>query len=132
MSQNMPSAADRPLSPHLQVYRPLINMMMSIIHRITGVALYGGTLLLAWWLMAAAFSPDQFALVSGLMGSWFGKLVLLGFTWAVLHHMLGGIRHLIWDMGWGFDLKTVDLLSWGSLVLSLALTALVWGVAVFG
>lgn len=124
-------AADRPLSPHLQVYRPLINMMMSIIHRITGVALYGGALLLAWWLAAAAFSPEQFAIVSWLLGTWAGKMVLIGFTWAVLHHMLGGIRHLIWDMGWGFDLKTVDFMSWGTLVASLAFTALVWGVAVW-
>jgi len=131
MSDITPSAADRPLSPHLQVYRPLINMMMSIIHRITGVALYGGTLLLAWWLVAAAFSPEQFAVASWLLGSWAGKLVLIGFTWAVLHHMLGGIRHLIWDMGWGFDLKTVDIMSWGTLVLSLALTALVWGAAIW-
>ena len=132
MSDTTPSVADRPLSPHLQVYRPLINMMMSIIHRITGAALYFGALLLAWWLVAAAFSPEQFAAVSWLLGTWAGRLVLLGFTWAVLHHMLGGIRHLVWDMGWGFELKTVDLMSWGTLVLSLALTALVWGVAVWG
>lgn len=132
MSDTQTSAADRPLSPHLQVYRPLINMMMSIVHRITGGALYVGTLLLAWWLAAAAFSPEQFALVSGLLGSWLGKLVLIGFTWAVLHHMLGGIRHLIWDMGWGFDLKTVDILSWGSLAGSLVLTAIIWGIAILG
>ena len=129
MSDTTPSPADRPLSPHLQVYRPLINMSMSIIHRITGAALYGGTILLAAWLAAAAFSPDGFALLNGLLGSWLGKLVLIGFTWAVLHHLLGGVRHLIWDMGWGFDLKVVDFLSWGSLVLSLALTAAIWGVA---
>ena len=129
MSDTTPSPADRPLSPHLQVYRPLINMSMSIIHRITGAALYGGTILLAAWLAAAAFSPDGFALLNGLLGSWLGKLVLIGFTWAVLHHLLGGVRHLIWDTGWGFDLKVVDFLSWGSLVLSLALTAAIWGVA---
>ena len=131
MSDMTPSPAGRPLSPHLQVYRPLINMMMSIVHRITGAALYGGTILLAAWLAAAAFSPDAFALLNGLFGTWFGKLVLIGFTWAVLHHLLGGVRHLIWDMGWGFDLKMVDILSWGSLVLSLALTAIIWGVALF-
>ena len=126
-----PTAADRPLSPHLQVYRPLINMMMSIVHRITGGALYVGTLLLAWWLAAAAFSPDQFAYINGVLGSWLGRLVLLGFTWAVLHHLIGGIRHLIWDTGHGFDLKWIDVLSWGTLVLSLALTALVWGAALW-
>jgi len=132
MSESPVSAAGRPLSPHLQVYRPLINMMMSIVHRITGAVLYGGTLLLALWLAAAAFSPEVFALASGLLASWLGKLVLIGFTWAVLHHLIGGIRHLIWDLGWGFDLKIVDLMSWGSLVLSLALTALVWGAALGG
>jgi len=132
MSESPVSAAGRPLSPHLQVYRPLINMMMSIVHRITGAVLYGGTLLLALWLAAAAFSPEVFALASGLLASWLGKLVLIGFTWAVLHHLIGGIRHLIWDLGWGFDLKIVDLMSWGSLVLSLALTALVCGAALGG
>lgn len=116
----------RPLSPHLQVYSPLINMMMSIVHRITGAALYFGTLLLAWWLIAAATGPEYFAYVSSLFGTWFGTLVLFGYTWALLHHMLGGIRHLIWDTGRGYDLKTVDLLSWGTLAGSLALTALVW------
>ena len=126
-----PTAADRPLSPHLQVYRPLINMMMSIVHRITGAGLYIGTLLLAWWLAAAAFSPDQFALVSSLLGSWLGQLVLIGFTWAVLHHLLGGIRHLIWDTGRGFELGWVDIMSWGTLALSLTLTAVVWGVGLW-
>jgi len=125
--QDNPSAANRPLSPHLQIYRPLINMTMSILHRITGAVMYAGTLLLAWWLAAAAFSPDQFAFLNGLLGTWLGKLVLLGFTWAVLHHLIGGIRHLIWDTGWGFDLKTVNILSWGTLVLSLGFTALIWG-----
>jgi succinate dehydrogenase / fumarate reductase cytochrome b subunit len=116
----------RPLSPHLQVYSPLINMMMSIAHRITGAALYVGTILLACWLVAAATGPEQFAYVNGFMGSPIGLLVLLGYTWALLHHMIGGIRHLIWDTGRGFDLATVDMLCWGTLILSLALTALLW------
>ncbi len=116
----------RPLSPHLQIYSPLINMVMSIVHRITGVALYAGTLLLAWWLVAAATGPEYFAFVSGLFASPLGLLVLLGYTWALFHHMLGGIRHLIWDTGRGFDLDTVNSLSWGTLIGSLALTAAVW------
>ena len=126
---NIPSANDRPLSPHLQVYRLLINMVMSMMHRVTGAVLYLGTLLLAWWLAAAAFSPEQFAFINWLLGGWPGTLVLIGFTWAVLHHLIGGIRHFIWDAGYGFDLKWVDRLSWGSLVLSLALTALLWWAA---
>ena len=124
-----PSPANRPLSPHLQVYRLQSNMLMSIAHRITGALLYAGSALLAWWLIAAAFSPEQFALVNAVLGSWLGRLVLVGFTWALLHHLLGGIRHLIWDTGHGFELKTINLLSWGTLILSLVLTGVVWVVA---
>jgi succinate dehydrogenase / fumarate reductase, cytochrome b subunit len=116
----------RPLSPHLQIYKPLINMVMSILHRITGVALYFGTLLLAWWLIAAAVGPDYFNYVSSWFATWAGMFVLIGYTWALLHHMLGGLRHFIWDTGRGYDLATIDLLSWGSIAVSLALTALVW------
>lgn len=119
----------RPLSPHLQIYTPLINMVMSILHRITGVALYVGTLLLAWWLIAAATGPDYFNYVAGLFGSLPGRFVLAGYTWALLHHMLGGLRHFLWDFGFGYDLKTIDQLSWGSILLSLALTAVIWGCA---
>lgn len=120
------SPVQRPLSPHLQIYSPLINMMMSITHRITGVALYFGTLLLAWWLLAAATSADHFALVTWVLTSWFGQLVLFGFTWAMVVHLLGGIRHLIWDTGRGFDLPTVDLLSWGTLIGSVIITVALW------
>ena len=116
----------RPLSPHLQIYSPLINKVMSILHRITGAALYAGTLLLAWWLIAAATGPQYFAFVSGLLGSPIGLVVLLGYTWALLHHMLGGIRHLIWDTGRGFDIGTVNTLSWGTIIGSLALTGALW------
>ncbi len=117
----------RPLSPHLQIYTPLINMVMSILHRITGAALYVGTLLLAWWLIAAATGPGDFDYVSAIFGSWPVRLILVGYTWALLHHMLGGLRHFIWDFGFGYDLKTIDQLSWGSIFLSLVLTAVIWG-----
>ncbi len=116
----------RPLSPHIQIYTPLINMVVSILHRITGAALYLGTLLLAWWLIAAATGPDYFNYVSGIFGSLPGRLVLAGYTWALLHHMLGGLRHFLWDLGFGYDLKTIDQLSWGSILLSLVSTAVVW------
>lgn len=122
-------AIERPLSPHLQIYRKLNNMVMSILHRITGVALYFGTLLLAWWLIAAASGPKYFEFVNGIFGSVLGKLVLLGYTWALFHHMLGGIRHFIWDTGRGYDLKTVDRLSTLTIVLSVLLTVIVWAVA---
>jgi succinate dehydrogenase / fumarate reductase cytochrome b subunit len=118
--------AARPLSPHLQIYSPLINMMMSIVHRITGAALYFGSALLAWWLVSAAVGPEYFAYVSSWLNTWPGWIVLFGYTWALIHHALGGVRHFIWDSIHGFDLKTIDLLSWGSLVASVTLTLLVW------
>lgn len=123
---------EQPLSPHLMIYRPEINMVMSILHRLTGAALYFGTLILAWWLVAAATGPDYFAFVSGILGSWPGKLVLFGYTWALINHMLGGVRHFIWDTGHGFALSNVDMLCWGSLAASVLLTLAVWGVALFG
>ena len=84
----------RPLSPHLQIYRPMLTMVMSIVHRITGVALYLGTVLLAAWLVSAAMGPAEFAFVNGLFAHPLGLLVLLGYSWALIHHMLGGVRHL--------------------------------------
>lgn len=124
--------SERPLSPHLQIYAMPINMAMSIVHRITGGALYVGTLLFVWWLVAAAIGPEYFAYVSSWLGTWFGKLVLFGYTWALFQHLLGGIRHFIWDTGRGYDLKVVDWLSWGSLAGSLILTAAVWLYVAFG
>lgn len=120
------TAGGRPLSPHLQIYSPLINMVMSIVHRITGAALYFGTLLLAWWLIAAASGPEYFAFVSQIMSHPIGLLVLAGYTWALLHHAFGGIRHLVWDLGYGFKLTTVDAMCWGSLIASLTATAAIW------
>lgn len=118
--------ANRPLSPHLQVYRLIPTMVMSIVHRITGCALYFGTLLVAWWLIAAATSERQFDIVSWVYGSWFGLLVLLGYTWALIHHMIGGIRHLIWDTGRGLEKDTTTKMAWASLIASVTLTILVW------
>jgi succinate dehydrogenase / fumarate reductase, cytochrome b subunit len=124
-----PSKVERPLSPHMQIYSPLINMVMSILHRITGAALYFGTILLSWWLIAAAIGPQYFDFVNGLFGTVFGKLVLFAYTWALMHHMLGGIRHLIWDTGRGFQLSTVDALCWATIVGSVTLTVVIWIVA---
>lgn len=123
--------ARRPLSPHLSIFSPLINMMMSIVHRMTGAALYFGTLLLAAWLIAAAAGGAAFATVSSLFASPLGLLVLFGYTWALIHHMLGGVRHLIWDTIHGFDIPAVNALSWGSLIGSVTLTIALWG-AMFG
>jgi succinate dehydrogenase / fumarate reductase, cytochrome b subunit len=118
--------AGRPLSPHLQIYRPMLTMMMSIFHRITGVALSLGVVLLVWWLSAAAASDTYFDMVQGFFGHWFGKLILFGFTWALVHHALGGLRHLVWDTGRCFDLKVVELMARANLVGSIAITILLW------
>ena len=117
---------ERPLSPHLSVFRPLITMVMSIVHRITGAGLYFGMLFLAWWLVAAASGPDALATANAFFGSFLGRLILLGFTWALIHHMLGGIRHLVWDAGYGFDKETASRSAWASLAGSVSLTLIVW------
>ncbi len=124
-SSKQPARA-RPLSPHLQIYRPQINMVMSIVHRLTGMALYFGALLLAWWLFAAATGPQYFAFVNGLFATLPGMVILVGYTWALIHHMLGGLRHFVWDTGSALDIGSVNLLSWATIVLSLLLTAALW------
>ena len=114
------------MSPHIGIYRPLINMVMSIVHRITGAALYFGTVLLAAWLIAIAQGPKAFDVVNAIFAHPLGKLVLFGYTWALLHHMLGGIRHFIWDTGRGFNLGTVNLMSWMTVIGSVTLTLAAW------
>jgi succinate dehydrogenase / fumarate reductase, cytochrome b subunit len=124
MTQQKP--VERPLSPHLQIYRPMLSMMMSIMHRITGVALSAGIILLVWWFTAASISDDYFNLVNGFFAHWFGRLVLFGFTWALMHHMLGGLRHFIWDTGHGFALNKVEWLVRANLIGSILLAVLIW------
>ncbi len=118
--------AARPLSPHLQIYRPMLTMMMSIVHRITGVGLYAGTLLLAWWLLAAASGPNAYAKFEWFAGSIIGRLILFGYTWALIHHMLGGVRHLIWDSGHGFGPNEREWLAAANLIGSIAITIILW------
>lgn len=118
--------AERPLSPHLFIYKPLLTMVMSIVHRITGGALYFGTLLVVWWLVAAAQSPNSYAGVGSFMSSFFGRIILFGYTWALMHHMLGGIRHLIWDNGYGFGPQEREWLAAATLVGSVSLTIVIW------
>lgn len=115
----------RPLSPHLQIYRLTLTFLMSGFHRITGFGLYFGTLILAWWLLAAASGPNAYAKFQWFSGSIIGRLILLGYTWALIHHMLGGIRHLIWDTGRGFGAQEREWLAAATIVGSLALTLIV-------
>lgn len=119
----------RPLSPHLQVYRFQWPMALSILHRITGVALAVGSLLLVWWLMALAIGPEYFAMAHGVMGSWVGRLLLLGWTWATFYHFCNGVRHLCWDAGWGFDIDTARNTGLLVAVSSILLTVAFWGAA---
>ena len=121
--------AGRPLSPHLQIYRRTLTMMLSIIHRATGIALYAGTLLLVWWLTAAATSDSYFETVQGVFGSWIGLILLFGFTWALVHHTIGGIRHLIWDTGRGYELSTVETMARLSVAASVIITLAIWVIA---
>ena len=125
----MTARIDRPLSPHLQTYRWTLTMAMSIVHRATGVALYVGTLLMAWWLIATASGPGAYANIQAFTSSWIGRVVVFGYTWALLHHMLGGIRHLIWDTGRGFGPEARETLAKMTLGGSIVLTILVWIVA---
>ncbi len=104
-------------------------MIMSIIHRLTGIALYFGTVLIVWWLISAASGPAYFDLVNGFFASWFGRLILFAYTWASIHHMLGGIKHLVWDTGRGFGLRAVEVTARLSLIGSIVLTILVWVIA---
>ena len=116
----------RPLSPHLTIYRPMLTMMMSIVHRITGMALYAGSLLLAWWLLAVASGPNAYATFQSVASSFIGRIVLFGYTWALIHHMLGGLRHLIWDTGHGLAAAEREWLVRANLVGSIALTIVLW------
>jgi succinate dehydrogenase / fumarate reductase cytochrome b subunit len=116
----------RPLSPHLSIYKPIPTMVMSIIHRMTGAALYFGTLLLAWWLIAAASGEAYFEWVNGFFGSFIGRLVLFGYTWALVHHMLGGIRHLFWDTGRGLEKETATKIAYFTIGASVVLTLVLW------
>jgi succinate dehydrogenase / fumarate reductase cytochrome b subunit len=122
-------SASRPLSPHLMVFRFILTMAMSIVHRMTGGFLYVGTAFVAVWLVAAASGPVWFARVDGLYQTWIGRLILIGLVWSLIHHAIGGIRHFIWDLGYGFEKKTADRMALFNLVAGLVLTALVVVVA---
>ena len=122
----MTARIDRPLSPHLQTYRWTLTMAMSIFHRATGVALYFGTILLAWWLTAVASGPGAYSIFSSFIGSWFGRLVLFAYTWALMHHLLSGIRHFVWDLGYGFTPAKANTLAWANIAGSIILTLLIW------
>jgi succinate dehydrogenase / fumarate reductase, cytochrome b subunit len=122
----MTARIERPLSPHLQIYRWTLSMTLSIVHRATGVALYFGTLLLAWWLVAAASGPGAYGNVHAFTSSFLGRLIVFGYTWALLHHLLSGIRYFFWDLGYGFKPSERETLNWTATIGGVVLTVLLW------
>ena len=117
---------ERPLSPHLQVYRPQLTSMLSISHRATGLALVVGSIVLVWWLVALAEGDGAFISAQAFLGSWIGKLLLLGWTFSLFFHLANGIRHLFWDAGYGFTLKATYASGWAAVTAATALTVIAW------
>ena len=120
------STTSRPISPHLQIYRWQLTMALSISHRATGIALSVGTLVLVWWLMAAATGPGAYAAFQGFIGSWFGLLLLFGWSFSLFFHLCTGIRHLVWDSGRALDIPSVYATGYAALAGSVVLTIVAW------
>ena len=117
---------DRPLSPHLQIYSLTFTFLMSGFHRVTGIVTYLGFFLVTWWLLAISAGRDAYDGVQWFFSTWIGLLVLFGFSWGLIHHSLGGIRHLIWDTGRGFEPREREWLARATLIGSISLTLLAW------
>ena len=117
---------NNPLSPHLSIYKFKLSLLMSIAHRITGGALYFSMLIFLFFLVSLSSGASAYELFSSIIGTWIGKLVILGITWAVFHHMLGGLRHFLWDMVKGFEVITVDKLATITLLGGIVLTIIYW------
>ncbi|HZL31166.1 MAG TPA: succinate dehydrogenase, cytochrome b556 subunit [Pseudolabrys sp.] len=116
----------RPLSPNVQIYRPQLTSVLSILNRITGVALSGGAVALVIWLVATAAGPQAYGVVQGTIASWIGQVVLFGVTFAFFLHLCGGIRHLVWDTVHGFELRSIYISGWVVVAASIALTSVAW------
>lgn len=117
---------ERPLSPHIQVYKKQLTSVMSITHRVTGVGLAVGTLMLVYWLSSAAYGPDVYLDAQAFIGSWFGQVLLFGWSVSLFYHLSNGIRHLLWDIGWGFELPRVYRSGYAVLAATAVLTAVAW------
>jgi succinate dehydrogenase / fumarate reductase cytochrome b subunit len=120
---------ERPLSPHLQVYRPQITSVLSILHRLTGIALTVGLLAFLFWLGAIALGPDAYAFSKHFFSSYFGRFLLIGWTFSFYYHLANGIRHLFWDAGYGYELTTTRRSGWAVVLFSIAITLLTWVIA---
>jgi succinate dehydrogenase / fumarate reductase cytochrome b subunit len=117
---------DRPLSPHLSIYRWPVTMVSSILHRATGIAMAVGFILFAFWLADTASGPESYAAFAGIMGSLVGKILLIGWSWAFFYHLANGIRHLVWDSGRGFEKAQATASAWFVIVASVVLTLVFW------
>jgi succinate dehydrogenase / fumarate reductase, cytochrome b subunit len=126
------ASAQRPLSPHLQIYKPQITSVMSISHRMTGVILSGGAVALVFWLLALASGPEAFEVAQTVFGSWFGYLCLFVWSFSLFYHLANGIRHLVWDMGYGFEIPQFYASAWVTVGVSVGLTILAWVVGLVG
>jgi succinate dehydrogenase / fumarate reductase cytochrome b subunit len=126
MTPTSPAKRPRPLSPNIQIYRPQLTSVLSIANRISGVVLSLGAVVLVIWLLAAAAGPEAYAVVQGALASWLGQVVLFGCTFAFFLHLCGGIRHLVWDMGHGYELRSIYASGWAVVAGSVALTVLAW------
>ena len=122
---------DRPLSPHIQIYRPQLTSVLSITHRLTGAALSGGSLLIVAWLVAGAAGPTAYHGLLSFMRSWIGLLLLFGWTFSIVFHLCNGLRHLFWDAGRGFELRTIYASGWMVVATSVILTIGLWIAAFF-
>ena len=106
------ASSERPMTPHILIYRWEITMILSTLHRMTGICLCGGTILLVFWLTCAALGPEAFEIAQSIVGHWLGQLALWYFTWCLFYHMFNGIRHMAWDAGYGFEIQTLRITGW--------------------
>ena len=128
---NQAAKRPRPLSPNIQIYRPQLTSVLSVVNRITGVLLSVCAVVLVVWLFAAATGPHVYAVVQGAIASWIGQIVLFGCTFAFFMHFCGGIRHLVWDAGYGFTLRSIYASGWAVVAASVALTVTAWVASLF-
>ena len=131
MASSSPSEPQRPLSPNIQLYRPQLTSVLSILNRLTGVLLSIAAIALVIWLLAAAAGPQAYAIVQAALASWTGQVILFGCTFAFFLHFFGGIRHLVWDTVHGFELRTIYMSGWAVVVASIVMTAVAWIASVY-
>jgi succinate dehydrogenase / fumarate reductase cytochrome b subunit len=131
MASSSPSEPQRPLSPNIQLYRPQLTSVLSILNRLTGIILSIAAIALVIWLLAAAAGPQAYAIVQAALASWTGQVILFGCTFAFFLHFFGGIRHLVWDTVHGFELRTIYMSGWAVVAASIVMTAVAWIASVY-